>query len=91
MEANRLASDEWITNDRGQSPRASYAEADQGTLLGLYHGYDQARIALAKLVARYGTEARSDEDTRRLLCEWVSDAYRIEARRLGPRRRLMRP
>jgi hypothetical protein len=46
-------------------PRTSYAEADQGTLLGLYHGYDQARLALAKLVNRFGTEAPSDADTRR--------------------------
>lgn len=37
--------------------RTSYAEADQGTLLGLYHGYDQARLALARLVARFGTQA----------------------------------
>ncbi len=44
--------------------RISYAEADQSTLLGLYHGYDQARIALAKLVARFGTGAPSDENTR---------------------------
>ncbi len=44
--------------------RISYAEADQSTLLGLYHGYDQARIALAKLVARFGTGAESDEHTR---------------------------
>ncbi len=44
--------------------RTSYTEADQSTLLGLYHGYDQARIALAKLVARFGTGAVSDENTR---------------------------
>ena len=44
--------------------RTSYAEADQSTLLGLYHGYDQARIALAKLVAHFGTGAVSDENTR---------------------------
>jgi hypothetical protein len=44
--------------------RSTYSEEDQATLLGLYHGYDQARIALAKLVARYGEEAPSDEETR---------------------------
>jgi hypothetical protein len=49
------------------SARLSYAEADQGMLLGLYHGYDQARLALAKLVARYGTEAQSEDETRRHL------------------------
>jgi hypothetical protein len=47
------------------SPRTTYAEADQGTLLGLYHGYDQARISLAKLVNRFGTDASSDAETRR--------------------------
>lgn len=45
--------------------RLSYAEADQGTLLGLYHGYDQARLALARLVCEYGTEAPSDAATQR--------------------------
>jgi hypothetical protein len=44
---------------------ASFAEIDQGTLLGLYHGYDQARLELAKLVTRFGTGASSDDDTRR--------------------------
>ena len=33
----------------------NYADCDRETLLGLYHGYDQARLALAKLVARYGS------------------------------------
>ena len=42
-----------------------YAEADQAMLLGLYHGYDQARLALAKLVVGFGAGARGDEDTRR--------------------------
>ena len=45
--------------------RISYADADQGTLLGLYHGYDQARLALAKLVCEYGTHAPSDAVTQR--------------------------
>jgi hypothetical protein len=43
--------------------RISYAEADQGTLLGLYHGYDEARLALAKLVSRFGTRATREEST----------------------------
>ncbi len=42
-----------------------YAEADQATLLGLYHGYDQSRLALAKLVVSFGAGARGDEETRR--------------------------
>jgi hypothetical protein len=46
------------------STRSSYALADQSTLLGLYHGYDQSRLVLAKLVARFGTAAGSDESTR---------------------------
>ena len=29
---------------------------EQGRLLGLYHGYDLARLELAKLVARFGDE-----------------------------------
>lgn len=44
--------------------RIPYADADRRTLLGLYHGYDQARLALAKLVARFGTGALDDENTR---------------------------
>lgn len=43
----------------------SFEEVDQGTLLGLYHGYDQARLELAKLVTRFGTGAPSDDETRR--------------------------
>jgi hypothetical protein len=43
--------------------RSSYTEADQSTLLGLYHGYDQARLTLAKLVGRFGSGALSDEST----------------------------
>ena len=31
---------------------------DRATLLGLYHGYDQARVLLATLVARYGADPR---------------------------------
>jgi hypothetical protein len=49
----------------GKLARASYSEEDQATLLGLYHGYDQARIALAKLVTHYGADAPSDEETRK--------------------------
>lgn len=45
--------------------RTSHADIDQGTLLGLYHGYDQARLALARLVTQFGAEAASDEETRR--------------------------
>ena len=44
--------------------RVPYTDADPSTLLGLYHGYDQARLALAKLGARFGTEALGDENTR---------------------------
>jgi len=45
--------------------RGSYADSDKATLLGLYHGYDQARLALARVVSRYGAEAPSNEETRR--------------------------
>lgn len=38
---------------------------DKATLLGLYHGYDQARIALARVVAELGSQAAADEATRR--------------------------
>jgi hypothetical protein len=38
-------------------------ESDLGTLLGLYHGYDQARIALARLVSEFGGENASDAHT----------------------------
>ncbi|MFP6606062.1 MAG: hypothetical protein VCC19_05760 [Myxococcota bacterium] len=44
--------------------RIPYTDADPSTLLGLYHGYDQARLALAKLVTRFRTEALGDENTR---------------------------
>jgi hypothetical protein len=40
-------------------------DPEQATLLGLYHGYDQARVALARLVSRFGTEAHRDEETAR--------------------------
>jgi len=53
----------------------SHAEVDQATLLGLFHGYDQARIALARVVTRYGVEAPSSEETKRKI--WDS------ARRAG--------
>ena len=43
----------------------SHRDSDLGTLLGLYHGYDQARIALARLVAEFGSEAADDARTRR--------------------------
>ena len=36
------------------------AELDRATLLGLYHGYDEARRALAALVARFGRAADTD-------------------------------
>jgi acetyl-CoA carboxylase carboxyltransferase component len=40
----------------------------------------------------FGIEEIIDpRETRRLLCDWVRDAYRIEATRLGPRARGMRP
>jgi acetyl-CoA carboxylase carboxyltransferase component len=40
----------------------------------------------------FGVEEIIDpRDTRPLLCEWVRDAYRVEATRLGQRRRGMRP
>ncbi len=40
----------------------------------------------------FGIEEIIDpRDTRPLLCEWVEDAYRVEATRLGPRHRSMRP
>ncbi len=45
----------------------SYADCDRETLLGLYHGYDQARIALARLVTRYGSGAWCGHMTRREL------------------------
>jgi hypothetical protein len=54
-----------IEQVREEAARTTYAEEDQAILLGLYHGYDQARIALAKVVARYGAEAPSNEETRR--------------------------
>jgi hypothetical protein len=41
------------------------SDSDRATLLGLYHGYDQARLALARLVTRFGTGATRDEDTAR--------------------------
>jgi hypothetical protein len=44
-----------------------YTDADRDILLGLYHGYDQARIVLASLVARYGSGEASGEATRREL------------------------
>jgi acetyl-CoA carboxylase carboxyltransferase component len=41
---------------------------------------------------RFGVEEIIDpRDTRRLLCDWIGEAYRIEATRLGPRSRTMRP
>ena len=40
----------------------------------------------------FGVEEIIDpRDTRRLLCDWAGDAYRITAAELGPRRRGMRP
>lgn len=45
----------------------NYANCDRETLLGLYHGYDQARIALARLVTRYGSGAWCGHMTRREL------------------------
>lgn len=54
--------------DLREDPRASrisYSEADQATLLGLFHGYDQARLSLAKLVSRFGTDAPTNEETQR--------------------------
>lgn len=47
--------------------RARWQDEDKATLLGLYHGYDQSRIALGKLVARYGTEAASPRALQREL------------------------
>lgn len=38
---------------------------ERATLLGLYHGYDQARVALARVVAELGSQAAADEATRR--------------------------
>ena len=32
--------------------------AERETLLGLYHGYDQARLELARLVSRFGSCAQ---------------------------------
>ena len=61
----------------------SFGEVDQGTLLGLYHGYDQARIALAKLVARFGADAPSDGETERRI--WA------RAERQGVSRDLFEP
>lgn len=46
-------------------PRSSYVDADLETLLGLYHGYDQARLALARLVTQFGSEEASEAETRR--------------------------
>ena len=42
-------------------------DGDRDMLLGLYHGYDQARILLASLVTRYGSGNASEEVTRREL------------------------
>lgn len=40
----------------------------------------------------FGIEEIIDpRDTRRLLCDWIREAYRVEATRLGPRARGMRP
>ena len=40
----------------------------------------------------FGVEEIIDpRDTRRLLCDWVEDAYRITATQLGSRSRGMRP
>jgi hypothetical protein len=46
-----------------QDPAPDSAEADLGTLLGLYHGYDQARVVLARLACDLGSEAASDHET----------------------------
>lgn len=52
---------------------------------------DQVRSPLRTAEA-FGVEEIIDpRDTRSLLCEWVFDAYRSEATRLGPRARSMRP
>lgn len=52
---------------------------------------DQVRSPLRTAEA-FGVEEMIDpRDTRKLLCEWVPDAYRNEATRLGPRARSMRP
>ena len=40
-------------------------DGELGTLLGLYHGYDQARIALARLVCQFGAQSADDDRTRR--------------------------
>ena len=40
-------------------------DAEQATLLGLYHGYDQARLALARVVCQLGSETSTDAATRR--------------------------
>ena len=40
----------------------------------------------------FGVEELIDpRDTRPLLCEWVEEAYRVEATRLGVRQRSVRP
>lgn len=44
-----------------------HSDSDREMLLGLYHGYDQARILLARLVARYGSGSVSGETTHREL------------------------
>ncbi len=52
---------------------------------------DEVRSPL-RTAERFGVEEIIDpRDTRPLLTEWVVDAYRIEATRLGPRLRGMRP
>lgn len=52
---------------------------------------DEVRSPL-RTAEMFGVEEIIDpRDTRRLLCEWVVDAYRVEATRLGPRLRGMRP
>jgi hypothetical protein len=42
-------------------------DGDRDLLLGLYHGYDQARLLLAGLVARYGSGDTSGRATQREL------------------------
>ncbi len=40
-------------------------DAELGTLLGLYHGYDQARLGLARLVGQFGAQSANDDQMRR--------------------------
>ena len=47
---------------------------EQATLLGLYYGYDRARVALARVVSELGAETTTDDLTSRRIWSRVQRA-----------------